>query len=138
MIKSTAIALLVAFAATAAQPVWPNSKAGTIARGWVTAFNAGEKPMREFTAKNYTAESLVQRPIEQRMSTYRDLRKRFKSLKLAAVKRETASTLEVTLTDGEGKSHEVTFEVQKQAPFKLKMIKIQSSEPHGGGLFPHH
>lgn len=134
MIKRTVLTLLltsfVAAMAFAAPAEWPKSKPGAMAKAWIEAFNGGEKQMRGFLEKNVTAESLVQRPMEQRLSTYRDLKKKFGSLKLEKVTSETENAVEATLVDADDKTHEATIEIQKDAPFKLKSVKLTMQQAH--------
>ena len=112
-------------AAQTATTAWPQTEAGTLARGWVEAFNGGEPRMRAFLAANLAPESLAERDLDTRMATYRDNRERFKTLKLAAIGRSAADVLDTTLTAADGSKHEFTFETRAK-----KLTAVKRRQPH--------
>ena len=82
---------------------WPQTREGQLARGWVEAFDAGEPAMRKFLAENIAAASLATKGIEARLETYRSMREQLGSLRLARVHEERPSSLDVALTDAQGR-----------------------------------
>ena len=110
-----------------ATSAWPPTDAGTLARGWVDAFNEGEPAMRKFLAANLAPESLAERDLDTRMTTYRGNRERFKTLRLTAVGRSTADVLDATLAAADGTRHEFTFETRAR-----KLTAVKRREQHGG------
>lgn len=140
MMKFVAALLFLAVVTASAAPPpdpWPKTRAGALARGWTAAFSAGEKEMRAFLTANLTPESLRKRPIDDRLDSIRDLKKRFGTLKFDSVITSNDGELEVVLLDKDGSEHEFTFSVQTAAPYKLLSVSFKDKKH---GLFPglHH
>ena len=116
-----AVVVLLTIGATshAADKNWPATPAGTMAKGWVTAFNTGEAPMRQFLINNMAAGG---QPVEGRMKSYRKLCRKMKTLTLVRVDDATSYELDVTLADAGGEEHQFTFRVQPKAPHKLELV----------------
>lgn len=133
------LGLVPAPAHTAPAEGWPGTRAGELARGWVSAFSAGEDSMRAFLARNMAARSLGERPLAARVERYRDLKARYGKLQLDRVVKSEPLELGVRLLDGEAKSHEFVFKAQAVAPHKLEWVSIK--EPGHGmpgfGAFHH-
>ena len=108
-----------------ATSAWPATDAGTLARGWVEAFNAGEPQMRAFLAANLAPESLAERDVDTRITTYRSNRERFQTLRVTAIGNSTADVLDTTLTAGDGSKHEFTFETKAR-----KLVVVKRREQH--------
>lgn len=122
----------------AADDGWPDTHAGEVARGWVTAFDAGETAMRAFYEKTIAPESLKQRPVEARMENYAKLRERYGRLTLGTVVASKPAELTVTLLDADAATHTFVFTVQPKAPWKLVSVGIQQlQQVHGHGGFHH-
>lgn len=140
-----ALALVVALAANgvsekagAGAVVWPASREGQVAKGWVEAFDAGEPAMRRFLAENLAASSLAAKGVDDRIVTYRSLREKLGSLALVRVVEERPGALDVGLADAKGTEHEFTFElesVETGEPRKLRSITGRLTEQHS--MFPH-
>jgi hypothetical protein len=72
---------------------WPASPEGTIARGWVDAFDAGDSAMRAFLVRNLSAESLARKGLSERLAAYRAGRERFGTLQLSKIVRSKPGEL---------------------------------------------
>ncbi len=119
--------------AKALQEGWPDTPVGLIAGGWIDAFSTDEGAMRAFLAANLTEESLVQRPMKKRLSSYRKLHEQFGNLMLSSVVEATATELTVMILAEDTAEYRFIFEVEKQAPPKLLTVSIvQSGHGHGG------
>ena len=116
-----AAVLLITISVTshAAEKNWPSTPAGTVAKGWVTAFNGGDGPMRQFIAGKMAGDG---RRVEERMKSYRKLRKEMKTLMFVRVDDAAQYELDVTLADAAGDEHQFTFRVQPKAPHKLELV----------------
>ena len=116
-----AVVLLLTICMTshAADKNWPSSPAGTMAKGWVTAFNGGDVPMRQFLVDKMAGDG---KRVEERMKSYGKLRKEMKTLTLVRVDDETRYELDVTLADSAGDEHQFTFRVQPKPPHKLELV----------------
>lgn len=134
-----AAAVKAGAAKTSSDDGWPESRAATIARGWVEAFSAGEPSFRAYLGKALTPESLAKKSLDQRMVTYRELRERFGKLSFASVVKSSTDKLEVRLMASDGSLHEFTFEIQNAPPFKLIQVSRldRRRQHHGFGGFHH-
>jgi hypothetical protein len=122
-------------AAAAAPASWPATRAGELARGWVTAFSTGEDAMREFLDQNMAAKSLEERDTRTRVEKYQSLRDQYGKLQLDAVIKSEPGELTARLLDSDAKSHEFVFVVQTEAPYKLRSVSMRE-QMHGlHGMF---
>lgn len=118
----------LAGAATESTPAWPATRAGEVAKGWVTAFNGGEKAMQEFLATRMAAKALQEKAVPARVERYRDLREKYGRLQLDKVVKSQPHELTVKLLDADAKSREWVFKSEPRAPWKLASVGIK--EPH--------
>lgn len=132
---SPALMSRAAQAADAPKDAWPDTHAGVMARGWVTAFDSGEASMHAFIDQNMAAKSLHERDVHVRVERYKTLRGQYGKLQLAAVVKSTPAELTVQLMDSDAKSHEFTFAVQSEAPYKLTTVSIREAMHGMHGLF---
>ena len=127
--------------AQAAEPVaaatagWPATRAGQLARGWVTAFSTGETAMRDFIDINLAPKSLAERNTRARVEKYRTLRDQYGKLQLESVLKSTPGELTAKLIDSDAKSHEFTFAVQTEAPYKLLSVSLRETLHGMHGMF---
>ena len=139
---ATLLALALAAAPThagtpAAKPpvAWPDTHVGTLAKGWVTAFNTSEDAMRGFLADHMAAKNLAERGVPSRVERYRTLRDQYGRLQLDRVVESSPTELTVKLLDGDAKGREFTFRSEAQEPWKLVSVSIKESVPGIHGLF---
>ena len=119
----------------ASADAWPATRAGQLARGWVTAFSTGEVAMREFLDKNMASQALHERNTRVRVEKYRTLREQYARLQLASVVKSTPGELTAKLIDADAKSHEFVFVVQTTAPFKLVSVSMREKASGIHGMF---
>ena len=145
-LTTTTLLLLLLPAALAAAPKakpvasdWPATPAGSFARDYVAAFNAGDDAMKAFYAGAFPPESLAVRPPEKRLTRYHDLREQVGTLAFGGVVKDTVGQLTVRLLDADATPHEFTFEAQTVKPYRLLRISLkQVIRGHGGfGGFHH-
>ena len=91
--------------------------------------------MRDFLDKNMAPRSLQERNLHTRVERYRTLREQYGKLQLAAVVKSAPNELTVKLLDSEAKSHEFTFTVQAEPPFKLLSVSMREKVPGLHGMF---
>ena len=114
---------------------WPATRAGELARGWVTAFNSGEEAMRAFLAARMAARNLAEKNVSVRVERYRSLRERYGRLQLEKVVASEPTELSVRLLDADAKSQTFVFKTESREPWKLLSVSIM--EPAHGlhGMF---
>lgn len=113
---------------------WPATRAGELAKGWVTAFNGGEAAMRAYLAAHMAASALAERAVPARLERYRQLREDYGRLQLDRVTKSEPRELSVKLLDGDAKSREFVFKTEDKAPYKLAGISMKQSHfMHGFG-----
>jgi hypothetical protein len=125
--------------AAAADPVtaWPATRVGEAAKGWITAFNAGEDAMREFLATRMAARALGERAVPARVERYRELREEYGRLQLDKVVQSAPYELTARLLDADAKPREFVFKSEARAPWKLVSVAIKEQGFHGFNLPGH-
>lgn len=119
-------------AAEEAGDEWPDTPAGTLARGWVEAFSRGEEAMRAYLLDCTSEAALAERPMAERMASYRNLRTRYGTLMLASVAESAARELTAVLLADDASAHRFLFTVEEDDPHKLAMVGI-IRHGHGHG-----
>jgi CubicO group peptidase (beta-lactamase class C family) len=129
-----ALVLAVPMAGAAKAPTstpslaWPDSPAAQHARAWFAAFNAGEAEMRDMYAKHFSASSLANRPIEARLTQYRQMREEQGSLTPVRIAGVTDDRAQVIARAADGSFLELSFEVDPDAPHGIVGIRMSPSE----------
>jgi hypothetical protein len=116
---------------------WPETRAGELARGWVTSFSTGESAMKEFLARNLAPKSLESKSMPQRIVRYRELREKYGRLELISVVESSPEKLTVKLMAEDATRHEFVFTAQTEAPYKLVSVGIKEPGHFGFGGFGH-
>jgi len=111
---------------------WPDTPVGLMAAGWVDAFSTDEDAMVDFLSENLMEGALDERPMTERVRSYRKLRERFGYLMLGSVVESSADELTVVLLAEDASKHRFIFNVEKDAPHKLVTVGIMT-HGHGGG-----
>lgn len=113
---------------------WPTTRAGELAKGWVTAFNGGEAAMRAYLTAHLAARAFAERAIPARLERYRQLREDYGRLQLDQVTKSEPRELTAKLLDADAKSREFVFKAEDQAPYKLVSVSIKQQQfLHGFG-----
>ena len=113
---------------------WPATPAGGIARQWVNAFGAGDDSMAACLTRLLPPESLVKRPMAERLTTYHRLRDEFGTLALFNVEKQSATEIVATLVAADMSKHSFTFTVQDTSPARLLTVKTTMGGHHIPGL----
>ena len=113
-------------------PAWPASRVGEVAKGWVTAFNGGEKAMQGFLTARMSAKALAERPVPSRLERYRELREDYGRLQLDRVVKSEPYELTVKLLDADAKPREFIFKSEDKTPWKLASVSIKQPGFHHG------
>jgi len=104
----------------------PDTPAGRCASAWIDSFNTGDTAMREFESKFRAKSALKARPIDDRISQYRQLHDRFGDLRV--IKVLPGSELNLGLiaeADGGAEVYQLNFELEQAAPHGLIGIMIR-------------
>lgn len=115
---------------------YPDGPPGRCAAAYLAAFNSGdESAIRAFEERFRCAEGLKKRPVEDRITQYRELRGEWG--KLTPKKQLSAGASELTLLIETGATGDVLrfeFEFEKEPPHGLVAIRIEGpvdAEAHG-------
>jgi hypothetical protein len=136
MRKTTTLLLFLAAATLfAATNPFPATPAGSVAKAWVDAFPT-EPAMKAFLLKNVSEEGLKRRSLDDRLKTYRELKKKYGSLRFQSIVESAPYELQVSLLcTADDTKRTFTFSVDEQPPNKLASISIAELQHHGFGLF---
>jgi hypothetical protein len=129
--------ILILLLVASLKVAFPDTPAGLMARQWVEAFPSEER-MRAFLAGNLDENALRERTLDERMSSYRQSRKKFRSLELVSIVSSKPHELKVKLASAKGEQHEYIFTVRSQPPHRLVSVGRVEYRRHGSGLFPGH
>lgn len=116
---------------------WPETRAGELGRGWVTAFSTGEQAMKEFNERELSKEGQAKRSLKVRVESYRKLRDQYGKLTLGSIVKSTPAELTVSLLDSDAKSHVFIFKVQTEPPYKLISVGMRQGGHGMHGMFGH-
>lgn len=112
---------------------WPETKAGERAREWVEAYSSGEAAMRRFITANNTPESLRERPMAERLESYRQMQERIPRLRLGYLLRSTPYEVEAMLIAQDGSKHKFVFSVENKEPHRLLSVAYHQTPGQGHG-----
>ena len=104
---------------------FPETEAGKRAESYFNAFNSNdENEMRTYLEQNIASDNLKERPIEQRMATYRQLKSDLATLEPVKIVKAGTDAIKLVARSAKESWLELTFEFEKSAPFKLLGIRI--------------
>lgn len=104
---------------------FPETEAGKRVQTYFTVFNSSnENDMRTYLEQNISSGSLKERPIEQRMSTFRQLKTDLSSLEPVKILKESADAIKLVARSANNEWLELTFEFEKSSPHKLLGIRL--------------
>jgi CubicO group peptidase (beta-lactamase class C family) len=104
---------------------FPETEAGKRAEAYFSAFNSNnENDMRTYLEENITPGNLKERPIEQRMVIYRQLKSDLASLEPVKIIKESPDAIKLVARSAKESWLELTFEFEKSSPHKLLGIRI--------------
>ena len=124
--------------AGAAPLTWPDTDIARHARAWFDAYNAGEAAMKAVYQEHYSPEALAQRPIEARLSGYRDMKGQQGALTPVAIPEVNDGGIQVEAKSANGDMVTLVFQCEPAAPHRILGIRFQVGGPGGpgGGIAP--
>jgi len=119
------IFVLIVYAGDETTVRFPETEAGKRVESYFSAFNSNnENDMRTYLEQNITPSTLKERPIEQRMAIYRQLKSDLSTLEPVKIIKESTDAIKLVARSAKELWLELTFEFEKSAPYKLLGIRI--------------
>ncbi|HEX9916298.1 MAG TPA: serine hydrolase domain-containing protein, partial [candidate division Zixibacteria bacterium] len=119
----------MAYAGNEATVRFPQTNAGKLAESYFSAFNShNENDMRTYLEQNFAPNTLKERPIEERMAVYRQLKSDLATLEPVKILKESTDAIKLVARSAKEAWLELTFEFEKNAPYKLLGIRIMRLE----------
>jgi D-alanyl-D-alanine carboxypeptidase len=104
---------------------FPETVAGERAESYFSAFNSkDENDMRTYLEQNIAPDNLKERPIEQRMAMFRQIKNDLTTLEPVKIIKESADAIKLVARTAKESWLELTFEFEKSASYKLLGIRI--------------
>ncbi len=104
---------------------FPETSAGKRAESYFSAFNSSnENEMRTYLEQNIAPSNLKERPIEERMAVYRQLKSDLETLEPVKILKESTDAIKLVARSAKETWLELVFEFEKSAPYKLLGIRI--------------
>jgi CubicO group peptidase (beta-lactamase class C family) len=103
---------------------FPQTSAGKLAESYFKAFNGNENDMRAYLELNVSPLALAQRPIEERMAVYRQLKSDLSTLEPIKILNESTDAIKLVARSAQKSWLEMTFLFEKDVPNKLLGIRI--------------
>jgi len=104
---------------------FPETSAGKRAESYFSAFNSSnENEMRTYLEQNIAPSTLKERPIEERMAVYRQLKSDLETLEPVKILKESTDAIKLVARSAKESWLELVFEFEKSVPYKLLGIRI--------------
>ncbi len=101
-----------------------------LVESYVTAFNNGEEPMRYFIIDNFSTSALEQRSVNERISTYLQMRTDIVELTLKKIEEIKTTSVSAFMCAKNGNWLLYTFTLEPESPHKIVSIRVeQTDEP---------
>ncbi len=114
----------VAYAGDEAAIHFPQTNAGKLVESYFKAFNGNENDMRTYLEQNISPQALTQRPIEERMAVYRQLKSDLSTLEPVQILKESADAIKLVGRSAQKSWFEITFQFEKTPANKLLSLRI--------------
>jgi CubicO group peptidase (beta-lactamase class C family) len=115
----------MAYAGNEATVRFPQTNAGKLAESYFSAFNStNENDMRTYLEQNFAPNTLKERPIEERMAVYRQLKSDLATLEPVKILKESTDAIKLVARSAKDSWLELIFEFEKNPPYKLLGIRI--------------
>ncbi|MBI4546916.1 MAG: beta-lactamase family protein [Ignavibacteriae bacterium] len=95
---------------------------------YVAAFNSGEEAMRAFFMESVSKVSLEQRPVDARISIYRQMRENFQELTLHKIQEITTNSITALMRTKKDEWFLFTFELEPGLPLKMVAIRVEDTD----------
>jgi D-alanyl-D-alanine carboxypeptidase len=104
---------------------------------YLTAFNGGEDSMGRFFEEHVSKDALAQRPIEARLSIYRQMRNNLSELTLEKTEEVNQSSITALMHTKKDEWRRFMFELEAGVPLKMIAIRVEDAEgPESVSLSP--
>jgi CubicO group peptidase (beta-lactamase class C family) len=104
---------------------FPETNAGKRTESYFSAFNSNnENDMRTYLEQNIASNTLKERPIEERMAVYRQLKSDLAILEPVKILKESTDAIKLVARSAKQSWLELLFEFEKSVPYKLLGIRI--------------
>ena len=103
-------------------------KSNDLVEKYITAFNGGEETMRMFITENVSQASLQQRPVEARLSMYRQMHANMEELTLKQIQGATAASISALMHTKKDEWFLFTFELEPELPHKIAGIRMEDTD----------
>jgi hypothetical protein len=127
--------ILILLLVASLKVAFPDTPAGLMARQWVEAFPSEER-MRAFLAGNLDENALRERTLDERMSSYRQSRKKFRSLELVSIVSSKPHELKVSSPRRKGSSTNTSSPSGRSRRTGWSPSGAWSTDGTGAGCFP--
>lgn len=115
---------------------WPAGEAAQHARAWFEAFNQGEEAMRAVYQQHYGPAALANRPIEDRLARYREMKSNEGTLMPIAVPEILHDGVTVVARTGDGRELTFHFECEAESPHRILGIRVEAGDGPGAAAGP--
>jgi CubicO group peptidase (beta-lactamase class C family) len=95
---------------------------------YVSAFNNGEEAMRTCLQENISQASLENRPVDIRLSVYRQMKDNMGEITLNKIEANNPSSVSALIKTTKGEWFIFQFELESEPPYKIVGIRIESSD----------
>ena len=131
------LALVLLPSAAPATFQFPATETGRRAAAYLTAFNTGrEDAVRAFIEANVSKASLAQRPTDERLAIYREMREEHGQLTPLRVVDSGNDHLQILARTAHGGTLDLTFLCEPAAPHMLMGMRVEDSGPDPGDEAP--
>ncbi len=104
---------------------FPETIAGKRAESYFSAFNSNnENDMRTYLEQNFAPNTLKERPIEERMAVYRQIKSDQETLEPVKILKQSTDAIKLVARSAKESWLELVFEFEKSEPYKLLGIRI--------------
>jgi CubicO group peptidase (beta-lactamase class C family) len=104
---------------------FPETNAGKRAESYFSAFNSNnENDMRTYLEQNIAPNTFKERPVEERMAVYRQLKSDLAMIEPVKILKESTDEIKLVARSAKDSWLELLFEFEKSAPYKLLGIRI--------------
>jgi CubicO group peptidase (beta-lactamase class C family) len=108
---------------------FPETIAGKRAFSYFSAFNSNnENDMRTYLEQNIAPSTINERPIEERMTVYRQLKSDLETLEPVKILKGSTDAIKLVARSTKGSWLELLFEFEKSPPNKLLGIRIMRTD----------
>jgi D-alanyl-D-alanine carboxypeptidase len=125
----TILTAMLSLAQNAETQKLPNTQAGQRVAAYLKAFNSGDEGlMREFFNNNVSPASLQQRPVEARISIYKDMRANIETMELRRVIEAREDFISILVQTKKGEWLNIGFEFEPETPHRFLRLRVDETE----------